>query len=211
MPACPLGAARETVTTAGDIQSRNDDGTLTGSYSSYSQAVTFGIAKAISKANIGLNVKYLQSGIENESYKSFAVDFGMTRQLNNMPLSLGFSVQNLGNKTGYINQKDDLPLSVSVGSLLNIAGGFGIAADIKRLVYEKETTISLGTEYTILSGISPLSLRTGYMSENGLVSSKTKGFSFGIGLNILNTQMDYSVTPYNELGNTQNITLKRKF
>ena len=134
------------MTTAGDIQSRNDDGTLTGSYSSYSQAIIFGIAKAVNKTNLGFNIKYLQSGIENESYKSFAVDFGMTRQLNNLPLSIGFSVQNLGNKTGYINQKDDLPLSVSVGSLLNIAGGFGIAADVKRLVYEKETTISLGTD-----------------------------------------------------------------
>jgi len=197
--------------TDGNIQSRDDDGTLTGSYSAYSQVITLGIGKAIRKVNMGLNVKYLESGIENENYKSFAFDLGLTRQLNNLPLTLGFSVQNLGNKTGYINQKDDLPLTLGIGGLVNIMGGFNIAADVKRLVYEKETTVSFGTEYTIFSGVSPLSLRTGYMSENGLISSRTKGFSFGAGLNILNTQVDYSVTPYNELGNTQNITLKRKF
>ena len=195
----------------GDIQSRNDDGTLTGSYSAYSQVITLSGAKEMKKTGLGMGLKYLQSGIETENSSSFAVDFGITRKLNNLPASLGLSVQNLGKKTGYMGQEDNLPLTVSVGGLVNVMSAFSIAADVKRLIYDKKTSISLGTEYTIFSGVSPLSLRTGYMSENGLISSKTKGFSFGAGLNILNTQVDYSVTPYNELGNTQNITLKRKF
>lgn len=79
--------------------------------------------------------------------------------------------------------------------------------DAKRLVYDKQTTVSFGTEYVVLSG---LALRSCYLT-NAATNLKDKGFSAGVGFNLWNTNLDYSVTPYGELGNTQKITLKKSF
>ncbi len=108
----------------------------------------------------------------------------------------------------YLTQKDPLPLTFATGLLFSIAPGFSMALDIKRLIYDKQTDLSFGTEYSFIPGFA---LRTGYMMNNTTIDTKNKGFSVGAGVNLLNTQVDYSVTPFGLLGDAQRISLKKKF
>lgn len=192
----------------GSIDSRNEDRSAGGSFSSYDQSVSFASAMSFGRSRIGLGVKYIAGAIAGAKASAFAVDMGLNRALRNLPVSLGLAVQNLGTPMKYMDQKDQLPLSLSVGMLVSVVPGFNLSLDLKRLVYDKENRISVGTEYGVIPGVA---LRTGYLLNNGLVSGRTKGFSAGAGLNIGGMGLDYAFTPYGEFGNAQKITVKKRF
>ncbi|HBB67598.1 MAG TPA: hypothetical protein DCZ93_09950 [Elusimicrobia bacterium] len=188
---------------------RNADRSVGGSFSAYDQSVSVGLARALGRTRLGMGIKYLESSIAGEKAATVAVDMGFSRSLNTrLPLSLGLSVQNLGRGMRYISQRDPLPLSLSAGLSSAIIPGLNLAVDVRRLVYDKQTSVSLGTEYAVFSG---LSLRSGYLTRAAATEVKGGGISAGVGLNIMNASLDYSVTPYGELGNTQKITLKKSF
>lgn len=188
---------------------RNADRSAGGSFASYDQAVSVGLGRAIGKNRLGFGVKYLESYIAGEKARGAAVDFGFSRTFNaRLPMSIGLSVQNLGDGMKYLSQRDPLPLSLAAGFSFSVVPGINLALDAKRMVYDKQTNISFGTEYAVLSG---LALRSGYLANTNITGLKNKGFSAGVGLNFWNANLDYAVTPYGELGNTQKITLKKSF
>ena len=140
-----------------------------------------------------------------------AADFGFSRRMNRLPIMLGLSVQNVGTPMKYISQKDPLPLTLAGGIAVPIMPGFNLAADVKRFVYDKQNKVSFGMEYAVLSGFA---LRSGYMLNSSVKREPAglkNGFSAGAGINFWNTMLDYSVTPYGELGDTQKISLKKRF
>ncbi|MBU2574484.1 MAG: PorV/PorQ family protein [Elusimicrobia bacterium] len=194
--------------TNGSIESRNADRSVSGNFSSYDQSVGVALAKTIGRSHVGMGVKYIESSVAGEKARAMAVDLGITRGLANLPVSVGLSVQNLGTPMKYINQKDPLPLTFSAGMLFSIVPGLNMAFDLKRLVYDRQTNVSFGTEYSFIPGFA---LRSGCMMNNNTIGSKNIGFSVGTGINFWNTQIDYSVTPFGELGDAQRITLKKKF
>lgn len=196
--------------TNGSTEIRNADRSTSGSFSSYDQSVSVGFARAFGKYKLGLGIKYLESYIAGEKASAEAIDIGFSRPINmRLPITLGLSIQNLGTSMKYITQKDPLPLSVAAGLSFSVIPGLSVAFDAKRLVYDKQTTVSFGTEYTVLSGFA---LRSGYLNNTNATGVKNTGFSAGAGLNLWSTtQLDYAVTPYGEIGNVQRITLKKRF
>jgi hypothetical protein len=192
------------------IEVRNADRSLGGSFTSYDQSVSVGMAKMMGRFRAGLGVKYIESVIAGDKARAAAVDFGLTRSLGGL-FSAGLSVQNLGTPMRYISQKDPLPLTIAAGLAVGIAPGFNVALDLKRLVYDQQGSISIGSEYTVLS---TLALRTGYMMNDAAKSGSENGksgFAAGAGINFWKVQLDYSVLPYGDLGNTQKITIKKQF
>jgi len=194
--------------TSGSMESRGADRLASGSFNAYDQSISIALARSMGRARVGLAAKYIEGSIAGEKARAVAVDMGATKGLGNLPISLGLSVQNLGTPMKYIDQKDPLPLTFATGLLFSVAPGFSMALDLKRLVYDKQTDVSVGTEYSFMPGFA---LRTGYMMNNAAFDTKNKGFSVGAGVNLLNTQFDYSVTPFGVLGDAQRITLKKKF
>jgi len=194
--------------TSGSLESRGADRLASGSFNAYDQSISIALARSMGRARVGVAAKYIEGSIAGEKARAVAVDMGATRGLGNLPVSLGLSVQNLGTPMKYIDQKDPLPLTFATGLLFSVAPGFSMALDIKRLIYDKQTDVSVGTEYSFIPGFA---LRTGYMMNNAAFDTKNKGFSVGAGVNLLNTQFDYSVTPFGVLGDAQRITLKKKF
>jgi len=191
------------------MEVRNADRSAGGSFSSYDQAISVGFGRVIGGNRLGLGIKYLESYIAGEKALGVAVDLGFSRTLNTyLPINIGLSMQNFGNGVKYLNQSDPLPLSFAAGISCSIIAGVTLSLDAKRMVYDKQTNISFGTEYALLSGFA---LRSGYLANTNLNSIKDKGFSAGVGFNIWSTNLDYSVTPYGGFGNTQKITLKRNF
>ena len=117
-------------------------------------------------------------------------------------------MQNLGTGIKYLSQRDNLPLSVNAGLTFAVLPGMGLSLDVKRLVYDKQTVFSAGTEYAILLGGAGFALRGGY----GLTRENEKnGLSLGAGVAALGAQLDYAVSPETGLGSVHRITLKKKF
>jgi len=191
----------------GKLEGRADDGSAAGGYSAYDQAVSLGFGYK----GVGGAVKYIQGSIAGVKADTFAVDLGARRRLTGLPVTVGLGVQNLGRGLKYLSQRDELPLSVNAGLTFAVLPGMGLALDVKRLVYDKQTVFSAGTEYALLLGGAGFSLRGGY-GLTGLKGEEGRnGLSVGAGIAALGAQLDYAVSPETGLGGVQRITLKKKF
>jgi hypothetical protein len=188
---------------------RAEDRSLNGGYNAYDQVVSLGLAVK----NVGCSVKYIQSSIAGVRAETFAVDLGAKRKLTALPVTLGLGVQNLGRGMKYLSQRDQLPLSVNAGLSFMALPGMGLAFDAKRLVYDKQTILSVGTEYAMLmtsNGVG-FALRGGYGLAGMTAKDGKSGLSMGAGLMALGAQLDYAVSPETGLGSVQRITLKKRF
>ena len=197
---------------SGSMEGRAASRVRTGGYSAYDQAASLALAKQHGRYSFGGAVKYIESSIAGVKGTGYAVDMGVQRGLKGLPVSVGVAVQNLGPGIKYISQRDQLPLSVSAGIMYMPVAGFMLNFDARRYVYDKYTTYSLGTEYALFGGpgsISGLSLRGGV--NGGAGQSAAGAFSAGAGIKVLNTDLDYAMSPEGKLGGTQRITLKKKF
>ena len=191
----------------GKMEGRADDGSAAGGYSAYDQAVSLGFGFK----NVGGAVKYIQSSIAGVRAQAFAVDLGAKRKLSGLPVTLGIGVQNLGTGIKYLSQRDNLPLSVNAGFTFMALPGMGLSLDVKRLVYDKQTVFSAGTEYAMMFGGAGFALRGGYGLTGLTQNSEKSGLSVGAGVMALGAQLDYAVSPETGLGSVQRITLKKKF
>jgi hypothetical protein len=192
----------------GKLEGRADDGTASGGYSAYDQAVSLGFGFK----NVGGAVKYIQSSIAGVRAEAFAVDLGAKQKLNRLPVTFGIGVQNLGTGIKYLSQRDNLPLSVNAGFTFAVLPGMGLSLDVKRLVYDRQTVFSAGTEYAMMTGNNlGFALRGGYGLTGLTQGSGKSGLSAGAGIMALGAQLDYAVSPETVLGSVQRITVKKKF
>ncbi len=192
----------------GKMEGRAADGSLAGGYSAYDQAVSLGFGFK----NVGGAVKYIQSSIAGVKAEAFAVDLGARRKLNRLPVSLGIGVQNLGSGIKYMSQRDNLPLSVNAGFTFAVLPGMGLSLDVKRLVYDRQTIFSAGTEYAFMTGNNlGFALRGGYGLAGLARNDDKSGLSVGAGVMALGAQLDYAVSPETGMGSVHRITVKKKF
>ena len=196
--------------TNGAMEGRAADRGRAGGFTAYDQSIALGAAKNFGPYALGGAVKYIQSAIAGSRASAFAVDIGAGRRLTGLPVYVALAVQNLGTPMRYINQSDPLPLSVSAGLLLTALPGVDISLDFKRFVNEKQNNYNLGMNYNFMPGFA---LRTGYMMNGTNISlgNKLGGFSAGVGLYFFDTGLDYSMSPFGELGNVQKLSVKKKF
>jgi len=197
---------------SGAMEGRSASRSRTGGYSAYDQAASLGLARQQGLYSFGGAVKYIESSIAGVKGTGYAVDLGVKRGLRGLPVSVGVAVQNLGPGIRYISQRDQLPLSVSAGMMFMPIAGVMLNFDAKRYVYDKYTTYGLGTEYALFGGpetMTGLTLRGGI--NGGAGQSAAGAFSAGAGIKLMNADLDYAMSPEGSLGNTQRITLKKKF
>jgi len=192
----------------GKMEARTDDGSAAGGYSAYDQAVSLGFGFR----SVGGAVKYIQSSIAGVKADAFAVDLGARQKLSRLPVTLGIGVQNLGTGIKYLSQRDNLPLSVNAGFTFMVLPGMGLSLDVKRLVYDKQTVFSAGTEYAMMTGNNlGFALRGGYGLAGLTRDNEKSGLSVGAGVMALGAQLDYAVSPETGMGSVQRITLKKRF
>ncbi|OGR69107.1 MAG: hypothetical protein A2081_06270 [Elusimicrobia bacterium GWC2_61_19] len=197
---------------SGSMEGRTASRSKAGGYSAYDQAASIGLARQYGLYSVGGAVKYIESSIAGVKGTGYAVDMGLKRGIRGVPVSVGVAVQNLGPGIKYISQRDQLPLSVSAGVMFMPVAGFMLNFDARRYVYDKYTAYGLGTEYALFGGpgsMSGLSLRGGV--NGGAGQTAAGAFSAGAGIKLMNADLDYAMSPEGKLGNTQRITLKKKF
>lgn len=182
--------------------------TLTFSRNLNSSLLGSGISRA------GANFKLLRSEIGPYSAQTVAMDFGAQHQFSNRPLSFGFALLNVGQGLKFRQQRDPLPLTLSVGAAYRVAGPLNLAMDVRREVHDQRTTFGLGTEYALLPSFS---LRMGYASQYSNRAGASSGLGAmgglgaGIGITARSYRADYTFTPFGSLGNVQRLSLGARF
>lgn len=204
----------------GTIESRDASGKLNGSFTAADTAlnVSYG-ARLWSGAQLGGNVKVIQSQIANASAQTYAVDVGGMQQLARRGLGVpivAFAVQNLGPGMKFLDQTSQLPLTAALGLGYRLPAGLTLAVDYKHRPYSHTSEISVGTEYSLFSNFA---LRGGYGSaqSGGTAATSARGaaalngVAMGFGVKVYGYSLDYAITPFGELGNVQRFSLGARF
>lgn len=191
----------------GSQEARDADGRLQGSLDAADTAYTLGFGRAVAgRTSLGASVKYLESRIGSDRASAFALDLGVMRRFGAAPLTLGFSVLNLGRGIRFLDQVDPLPLTVSLGGAYRLAGALNLAMDLRHEPYARRSDVGIGTEYAVLGR---LALRAGYATSApaGAMDSSFAGLGGGLGLRLGDYRADYTFTPFGLLGNVQRLSL----
>lgn len=196
--------------TSGGFQERDASRRQTGGFEAMDTAYTLGYGRKLAHAlpggrtNAGVNVKYLESRIGSDTASTLALDLGTVHQFDARPLSVGFSVLNLGRGMRFIDQVDPLPLTVSAGASYRLSGVLNLALDVRHEPYDRRSDVGIGTEYAFLSGFF---LRAGYASLGPASGSPLGGLGGGFGVRMSRYRADYTFTPFGALGSTQRVSL----
>lgn len=172
-----------------------------------------GFKLPLNNYNFGYSLKFISSKIDNYEAKTYAIDLGflyiMERSITNLelPLNIGITVNNIGNKLKYNTEKEKLPLNYKIGlsSLFQLNNRYYIIP-VTDFIFSSEDkfNIALGVELKYLYAFS---FRTGYNN----ISDIGSGFSFGLGYNTDTLGLDYSYTDYSDLGVVHRFCLSIKF
>ncbi len=191
----------------GGFEGRDENRAATGSFEAADRAFALSAAGPIGGGfGLGVTARHFSSYIAGRTASALSADAGLTARLS-APVRLGLAVRNMGGGMDYGYGTSRLPLSVSLGAAVNLLPGMALAADVKRLVYDRETTVSVGTEY-MLGGA--MTMRGGYAARMG-GADMLGGFSGGLGVMMSGLRLDYSFTPFAGFGSSKRLTMALAF
>lgn len=192
---------------------------VAGKVESSDLSVGVAVADRVGTLSWGSQFKIIRQTIDGrELGQAVAMDLGLMSPTPIPHLSFGASVRNLGPQIKFDSQTYDLPLILSVGTAYQMNGALNVSLDLHSRPKENQFAFSLGTE---LAPIKTITLRAGYLTQLGDALSRQRrdsqslsnfiGFTAGMGFRVRQFSLDYSVTPFGELGNTQNFTMATWF
>ena len=193
-------------------------GNKQGSMTASDLALTLGLSKKVlikewlPMFNLGANIKYLHSQLEEEKADALATDLGLQTELKNPNVKVGLVIQNVGTDMKFVKESYPLPTNIKLGagySLVVKNNPLNLAFDIN-IPNDNVVKLGLGGEYTIDCGkgiiISP---RIGYGAyTEGLEG--LSGITLGVGFRYQNYIIDYVFVPYGQLGDTHRISFSMK-
>lgn len=204
-----------------DQQGRDEQRRLTGSVKASDLAFGAAFAHNFGPAQVGTQLKIIRQELAGKQANGFAIDLGILSATPFRRLSMGASVKNLGPQMKFLKESYDLPLTLSVGSAYHITGPLTLALDIHYKPHQRQTVMAIGTQ---LFASNFVTLRAGYLSKlaeavtNNQRSETNRGnfgsvsgITGGMGLHFKQFNLDYALTPFGELGNTQMLTLSTWF
>jgi len=186
---------------AGEVKAYDLSGIL-----SYGRKLAYGI-------DGGINLKFIQEKLEEESSFAFGIDIGVIGSLGRWlrvkgleELTCGINLQNLGSKVKFQKEEGSLPLNLKfgVGIRKEVFGDPLTLAIDGNLPNDNGFYGSLGLEYWVRDLIG---LRLGYKSGQDLGN----GLSFGGGIKVNILELDYALVHCGELGYTHRIGIVARF
>lgn len=180
-------------------------------FSAEDMALSLAFAQAIEKNFfMGVNFKYINENIENESASGFALDLGVIYKPQNR-FGFGFVISNLGPNMKFIKDEFTLPLTCRAGIAYKPGENFIFAFDAKKIKDEK-LSFSAGMESLFgkwlslrFSGVTRRNNKLG--DFKGLPTGVVAGCGFKFSDSLI---MDYAYVPYGDLGDTHRISLSMK-
>lgn len=208
-----LGADFRTLN-QGAIDGRDQNAHPTGTFSADDQAFDLGYGARFSeRLSLGGAVRYIRSSIADTSADTYALDIGTLYAL--APVGpgrpvVGLAVQNLGPGMRFLDERSPLPLTFASGIGYRLPEGLTLAIDYRRFPYSKTSEFSVGTELSVLPSFT---LRSGFGASTGSPSgtSPLRNLSGGFGVRPFGCSLDYSITPFADIGFTHRFSLGVKF
>ena len=195
------------------VESRGADRQPTGSYGASDMVVGVSYGRPWGGLRVGGTLKYVRSSIAEQSASGAAADFGVQMPTRVSGLTVGAALQNLGPGIRFIEERDPLPMTLSLGAGWQMPLGLTVTGEVKRQFADQRTSASVGMELPLLPAVTA---RAGYLRTAGSTpasspSSLPVGFAGGIGLRLFRYSLDYAFTPAGELGSAQRISLTARF
>lgn len=204
-----------------DIQKRglidldDPDGTVSpGTFGASDAAVTISFARQnavpslLENLDLGVNVRFIYSVIDDESAFSTMLDLGSYYPVNEK-FAIALTLQNIGTNVKFKDESDPLPLNLKVGAAYKPIRNLLIASDINEYVIDQVFYVSLGAEYWIMDVIA---IRAGY--KYGYDTDKlgsSVGLSGGGGFRLFGLGLDYAFAPFGDLGDTHRVSFSATF
>lgn len=169
--------------------------------------------KIAHRAAVGANVKYLYSMLYDKTASATAADIGVIAEpLNNVPLSVGISAQNLGGEMKFDAAGDPLPSVYKLGLGYRFPGNEFLAAIDVAFPRDNASRLSAGVEYTRkIDRDFSAALRAGYKTISDDRLDGLSGLSAGAGAAFRHFRFDFAWLPYGILGDTFRYALSVKF
>ena len=153
--------------------------------------------------SVGGTLKRIKSTIDDISANATAVDLGLLTSLPIQGVTLGATIQNLGNRLKFIQDSDRLPLIYKFGVAYSQPNRLTLAVDLSKPI-DNRFRVNAGGEFVLMK---TLALRGGYNSSNEL----DNGFTGGAGVRIRSISIDYAFVPFGVLGNTHRVSAMFQF
>lgn len=198
------------------IEKRLLNGTEDGSFSASDMSASISFGREISaNLSLGTNLKLINQNIDKENAFGVALDIGGMYNIKDTSFKLGGALLNIGPSMKFIKTRYPLPLALNIGGAYSY-GTYEISLNLLHRILEKESSASFGIEY---KPIAYLSLRGGYLltlagsaiTNNSIGENGISNLNAGLGFKVKDHQIDYTFTPFAQLGNTHRISLTGRF
>ena len=209
---------------AGEIQGRDSGQNITGNFTASDIALSAGYGWTLGRLKVGAAIEYVGQQIDNNSANAVAVNAGGLYGLEDLPVTFGASVANLGTRVKFIDESYPLPLIFRAGAAVRLAKAKTLLTAQFDLPNDDSGALRLGAEYSLAES---LRLRFGYKTSSsadrdailgkelgdtgGSGVSSLYGFFFGLGIVYRDFDLDYALTPYGDLGNAHRFSVSFKF
>lgn len=155
---------------------------------------------------LGLNLKYANETLKDYRAYSFMFDIGLVHYIDK--IFLGVSFQNIGTQVRFIKKQDPPPMLLRAGIGYK-SNSFLLGSDFVQAI-DSEPELRMGLESKMLKF---LFVRFGYRLR-GFKQHKLgylSGITGGVGISILNYQIDIAFIPYGDFGNSIRISLTGRY
>jgi tetratricopeptide (TPR) repeat protein len=167
--------------------------------------------------NLGANLKHVSETLDSASAATLALDLGAVyylrptnywmRKVPGQEFRFGLSVKNLGPGLKFDKVTSPLPTSVTFGTswISHPKSDSSLIVSLDNtMASDEKYTLNLGAEY---SAFQLLSFRAGYKTGQAIGS----GVRFGFGFRLSVVDLDYSMSPFGDLGSMHKFGLTMKF
>ena len=190
----------------GDLEGRDEDGFLTGEYSSSAYALQVGVGFSPNMFKWAITAKFASQTIDDETALGFLVDGGVSVLLNEY-IAFGATITNAGYVTAYDSKHEVPPTALQSGVTLQIPNvsifDFALHADLYRRA-DSDMHFFSGLEIAYLK---ILVLRVGY----ALRPDTEDGVSGGLGVCFGGISVDYAYEANPSLGGNHHLRLGLAF
>ncbi len=194
------------------FNSTNNPSAVPGSASDLAVVVGYGQSFG-PNVSFGIGAKYISSNLLTYSATGEAVDGGLLISTDHKELSLGLSVQNLGQLSSFSQYsiQENLPMVYRAGLAYRFQPQnpthFVLDMDVQKAI-DSDPVYNAGGEIWVGDKTVSVALRGGY-SINDLNQDLggLSGASMGVGVKFQDWELDYALVPFGALGDTQRFSL----
>ncbi len=205
----------------GEFQETDKFGNNLGSFGVHDLAFTAAYGNHHENIHYGAAVKFIYSGIADYSSTGLALDAGVSWNIPEQDIVLGFSILNLGTQLDpYASTREDLPLDVKIGVSkklehlpLTLGLDFHKLNEAQDNLIDHLSAFSIGGEFALSPNFRA---RVGYNNEMRRElkigeSAKLAGLSAGVGITVAGYLVDYAFNSFGEIGSLHRFSLSASF